>query len=244
MTSMYNLRNIEVRRNGGFSLCIEGLDLLRGRIYALAGPNGSGKTTLLRLLALLHPPDRGELRFAGESLPWERSELLERRRRVTMVDQSPYLFDRTVYQNLAFGLRLRGVRGEEQHRRIAVGLSQVGLAGFEARRARELSGGEAQRVALARALVLQPQVLLLDEPTANLDSQTILALEDVVSDLPRQGITVVMATHDPAQPERLGCDIVRLVGGRLAAAPESPDGRDTSNREKLTCLRPLKRRER
>ncbi|BCR03293.1 tungstate ABC transporter ATP-binding protein [Desulfuromonas versatilis] len=244
MTPLYALRDIEYRNGTGFTLQVDQLHLHPGRIYALAGPNGSGKSTLLRLLALLARPQRGQISFGGAPLSFEATELQRHRRRVTLVEQTPYLFDRSVAHNLAFGLRLRGVRGEQLRRRCSLALDQVGLAGFEQRRARQLSGGEIQRVALARALALEPEVLLLDEPTANLDRQTILALERLIADLPSRGITVIMATHDPVQPKRLNGELVRLVGGRLADPPHPPENRPQTSPEISTCPRPLNKRER
>lgn len=215
MEPVLSLRNIE-HPQGNFTLAIERLDLHSGRIYALSGPNGSGKSTLLRILALLQAPQRGELRFAGEPVRGERSRR-KLRRQVTLVHQSPYLFSGSVEQNLAFGLRLRGIRGEERHCRVAEALTALGLRGFESRPVRALSGGEAQRVALARALALRPAVLLLDEPTAGLDAEQLAGFEEWLTTLPQTGITVVLSTHDPNQPMRLGSEVVRLRQGQIEA---------------------------
>jgi tungstate transport system ATP-binding protein len=139
------------------------------------------------------------------------------RRQITLVEQSPFLFRASVYQNLAFGLRLRDVRGDLQRRRIAQALQAVGLEGFERRRANALSGGETRRVALARAMVLRPQVLLLDEPTAGLDRESLPVFERCLATLPDQGTTVVIASHDADQQRRLGGMSLYLDRGRLVA---------------------------
>lgn len=209
------LDEIELGYPDGFNLHVEHLALEPGRIYILSGPNGAGKSTLLHTLALLSRPRRGVIRFGEEAVTWGGSQLRRLRRRVTLVHQTPYLFSGSIQHNLAMGLSLRGIRGYEQRRRIEQSLTAVGLSDFAKRPARELSGGETRRVALARALALYPDILLLDEPTANLDSATIATFEDVIQILPAQGITVVMSSHDPGQPRRLGGELLRLGGGRL-----------------------------
>jgi tungstate transport system ATP-binding protein len=216
VSPVFLLRGIEKRYNGQLVLDLPHLELLPGHIYSLAGPNGAGKSTLLQILALLLPPSRGEMLFAGERVVWNGRSLARQRSAVTLVHQSPFLFDRPVYQNVAFGLKVRGVRGVEQHRRVASALAAVGLEGFAERRARELSGGEAQRVAMARALVLEPRVLLLDEPTANIDRAHIASIEKLVASLPNRGTLVVIATHDPGQAVRLGSEQLLMENGRLA----------------------------
>ncbi len=196
---------------------IEQLELQTGRIYLLAGANGSGKSTLLHLLALLLEPAAGTFELQGERVS-EEAQRQRLRRQVTLVEQSPYLFDTSVYQNLAFGLRLREVIGELQDRRIRQALQAVGLEGFETRRARALSGGETRRVALARAMVLRPQLLLLDEPTTGLDRETLPVFEECLAALPAQGTTVVIASHDGDQSRRLAGEVLTIERGRLLAA--------------------------
>jgi len=198
-------------------LQIEQLELQTGRIYLLAGANGSGKSTLLHLLALLLEPAAGTFELQGERVS-EEAQRQRLRRQVTLVEQSPYLFDTSVYQNLAFGLRLREVIGELQDRRIRQALQAVGLEGFETRRARALSGGETRRVALARAMVLRPQLLLLDEPTTGLDRETLPVFEECLAALPAQGTTVVIASHDGDQSRRLAGEVLTIERGRLLAA--------------------------
>jgi tungstate transport system ATP-binding protein len=216
MESILALNNLEYRRSGQFALNIERLDFQAGRIYLLAGPNGAGKSTLLQLLGLLLPPDRGEIRFAGAAVRGaaDRQRL---RRQITLVEQAPFMFDCTVYDNLAFGLRLRDIRGDLQRRRIASALEKVGLQGFEDRPARALSGGETRRVALARAMVLRPKVLLLDEPTAGFDRESLPLFENCLAALPGEGVTVILSTHDADQIRRLRGDVLCLDAGRLVS---------------------------
>ncbi len=211
---MYRLQSIRKRYGSNVALDIEELTISEGRLYTLTGANGAGKSTLLSILAFLAPPTSGEIFYAGKRVDWDHGSVEEYRKKVTLLHQSPYLFGGSVHDNVAFGLKVRGIRGEEQRRRIDKALDVVGLRGFRDRKARELSGGEAQRVAMARALVLNPEVLLLDEPLANIDRETTGLLETVIASLPAQGTTVVMTTHDPEHPGRLNGESIFLEGGR------------------------------
>ena len=178
---MYRVRAIRKRYGTKTVLAIDDLVIARGRLHTLTGANGAGKSTLLSILAFLSPPTEGEVRYAGERVDWDRDTVSGLRRRVTLLHQSPYLFGGTVRANVAFGLNARGIKGDQQRRIVAEALETVGLRGFGERKARELSGGEAQRVAMARALALSPEVLLLDEPFANIDRETAAALEAVIA---------------------------------------------------------------
>lgn len=213
------LHDISFQR-GDFCLAIDHLQLEKGQIYLLEGTNGAGKSTFLHLLALLLIPSAGTISFAGEEVR-EEAQRQRLRRSITLVEQQPYLFATSVYQNLAFGLRLRDVRSELQDRRIRKALATVGLAGFEERHVRTLSGGESRRVALARAMVLRPQLLLLDEPTAGLDREVLPLFEDCLAALPEQGTTVVMASHDGDQSRRLAGSVLTLERGRLLPTPRA-----------------------
>ncbi len=215
MKPIFSLRNLRKTFNSQVALDIERLDFHPQRIYSLVGPNGCGKSTLLQILALLLKPSAGEIYFEGERIPWKKRVLQRIRRQVTLVHQSPYLFHRSVRYNLAFGLKIRNIHGEEQRQRIHEALDLVGLAGFGRRNARELSGGEQQRVAIARALLLRPKVLLLDEPTSNMDKKSIEAFDALIPTLSHQDITIIQATHLPDQPQRLGSQIIAMEFGRL-----------------------------
>ena len=212
--ALYELNRIELQR-GSFCLSIDQLRLESGRLYTLEGENGSGKSSLLQLLALLNPPCQGQMYFDGQPASWQAGALRQLRRNITLVEQTPLLFTGTVEQNLAFGLKVRGIHGEQRRQRVEQALETTGLLGFNNRLARELSGGESRRVALARALALQPKLLLLDEPTANLDISQVAALERFLITLPALGMCVVIATHDAEQPLRLGGDSIKLQDGLL-----------------------------
>lgn len=216
MRIMYRLDSLRKCYGSSVALDIEGLTIVEGRLYTLTGANGAGKSTLLGILAFLAPPTSGEIFYAGKRVVWDPGSMEEYRRKVTLLHQSPFLFGGTVYDNVAFGLKARGVQGEAQQRRVDKALDDVGLQGFRDRKARELSGGEAQRVAMARALVLEPEVLLLDEPLANIDRETAGLLETVIASLPARGTTVVLITHDPEQSERLNGESIVLEGGKVA----------------------------
>jgi molybdopterin-binding protein len=179
---------------GGFSLDVPSLEVVAGSTLALLGPSGSGKSTLLAVLGLLEKPDSGRVLLGGEP-----ATIKDRAARLKMaaVFQRPYLMKGTVAANVEYGLKLRGVPATERRGRIAPALERVGLAGYEKRSALSLSGGEAHRVALARALVLEPRVLLLDEPLASLDPLLKRQLSlDFARILRSEGVTTVYVTHD------------------------------------------------
>ncbi|HBO70324.1 MAG TPA: ABC transporter ATP-binding protein [Deltaproteobacteria bacterium] len=217
---LYRLESVMRRYNGVVALEIPDLSIAEGRSYILAGQNGAGKSTLLSLLALLLPPSEGTLYYRGEKVFAGTPHAFRVRREVTLLHQSPYLFDDTVFGNLVFGLAARGIRGEDLRRSAGRSLETVGLAGFERRKARGLSGGEAQRVAMARALALSPKVLLLDEPLANVDRETADVLQDVIASLPRAGTTVILATHGPSHPAWSGSELLRIANGRIDPPPQ------------------------
>ncbi len=211
MNTLISLKNICCRLSSDFSLAVADLDLQAGTIYTLIGANGSGKSTLLKVLALLLTPTEGTIRFPS----YPDLQHLQLRRRITLVEQSPYLLTGTVKDNLCFGLKVRKIPHHQQQQIIEQVLKQVCLSGFAERKAATLSSGEKQRVALARALVLKPELLLLDEPTANIDTSSVPLIENLIRQLPPQGITVVCATHDMEQPQRLGGTLLRMNLGRL-----------------------------
>jgi tungstate transport system ATP-binding protein len=193
---IYQLRTVAKEYNGRRVLSVERLEIRRGEIFALVGPSGAGKSTLLRLLNFLEPPTGGSIHFLGSESGASRPVPLQLRRRVTTVFQRPILLNRSVWANASFGLRLHGRR--DVTRPVEMALEQVGLKGLARQQARTLSGGEAQRVALARAMVLQPDVLLLDEPTANLDPYNVGLIEDIVRALNRERGTTLVLSNLPA----------------------------------------------
>jgi tungstate transport system ATP-binding protein len=207
---MYRLDDIVQQYGERTVLALDSLEIEAGKVLALLGPSGAGKSTLLRLLNFLEQPTRGTIRFDHHVVS---SPDLTTMRSITTVFQRPLLLDTTVRKNVTYGLRLRG-----RHAPAAVDqvLATLGLERLADARARTLSGGEMQRVALARALVIEPRVLLLDEPTANLDPANVAIIEAAVRDLPaRQGTTVVLATHNLHQARRLAGCIAVLLDGQL-----------------------------
>lgn len=218
MTELYRLRSVTKRYGSNVAVDIDALTIPAGRLYTLTGPNGAGKSTLLGILAFLTPPTTGEIFYAGERIAWKSDIVRKQRRKVTLLHQSPYLFGGTVFRNVAYGLSVRGIAGEAALQAVDRALETVGLEGFRDRDARKLSGGEAQRVAMARALALDPEVLLLDEPLANIDRETAVLLETVIASLPSRGTTVVMTSHDPDHPSRLNGGSIVLEGGKVAHA--------------------------
>jgi tungstate transport system ATP-binding protein len=216
--SIYRLEGIHYAYPGAassFSLELECLRVGPGEILALVGPNGAGKTTLLMLLAFLARPGRGRLEFLGGD-PWaNEASLVAARRAAVMATHHPYLFKGTVADNLSFGLKLRKVPERERSERLRSALALVELGGWEKKSVSGLSAGQAQRVALARALALRPRVLLLDEPTANIDAGLGLRMEAVLREVSREsGTTVVFSTHNFSQASRLADDILYLSEGR------------------------------
>ncbi len=200
-------------------LNIPSLEIEQGRIYALIGPNGAGKTTLLNILGFLDIPTGGSLRFQSKPVRYTASELQNLRKVVVMVDQHPILFTTTVYKNLDFGLKIRGMSQRDRGRIIDETLELVGMRSFAGARAHLLSGGETQRIALARALALSPEVFLCDEPTSSVDvehQQIILNTLRQINEEKR--INVIFTTHDRSQASLLAHRILVLDRGSLIPA--------------------------
>jgi tungstate transport system ATP-binding protein len=182
----------------------------------LIGPSGSGKTTLIRLLDLLDRPTSGTIFFDSIDTDGTEQVRLAVRRRMGMVFQKPAVLNTTVAENVGFGLKFRGAEKSQVSRRVKSALDLVGLRGFDDRRAVTLSGGEMQRVALARAMVTEPEVLLLDEPTANLDPVSSELIEDLILQIRKEfKTTIIMSTHDMIQGQRLADRIGVIMGGSL-----------------------------
>ena len=194
-----------------------------GRTVIL-GPNGAGKSVMLRLCHGLLMPTGGEIR-------WGDLSVADAREQQAMAAQQPVLLRRTVTGNLLHVLQVKGVPRSERHALVDAALEQAGLAGLGGRAARTLSGGQQQRLAIARAFVLRPKVLLLDEPTANLDPAAVRGVEELIGAIGAAGTKILMTTHDIAQARRLAADVMFLNDGRLLehapaaeffAAPKDP----------------------
>jgi tungstate transport system ATP-binding protein len=191
------------------------LDVNRGEIVAVMGPSGSGKTSLLRVIDMLDRPDAGTVFIDGRDI-WTGGNHEETRRSMVMMFQKPIPFSMSVYDNIAYGMKLRKMSKEEITAAVEDALKLLDMAGKERQYARSLSGGEAQRLAFARAYVLKPSLLLLDEPTANLDPANASIMERVIREINRRhGTTVILVTHDMHQAKRLAGRSAFMLDGEM-----------------------------
>jgi molybdopterin-binding protein len=238
---LFSVRDLRVNFDERTVLAIDSLDIDEGGITVLTGENGSGKTTLLRVLNGLLAPARGTVLYRGLPVrtgPSRGADPIPVRADCVMVHQSPLMFRGTVFQNVAYGLRLRGLPRHEIERRVAQGLERVGMTGTGHRRAAALSGGEKQRVAIARALALTPRVLLLDEPTANIDPDFRRSIEEVVRTAAAGGSTLLMCSHDLEFAVRLCDRYIPLEAGRVAVCRDNIlRGRVVRTDEQFTWFR-------
>jgi tungstate transport system ATP-binding protein len=214
------LTGVRVTRGATTTLEVPALEVRAGEVLAVIGPNGSGKSTLLRVLGVLEAPTAGEVRFHGRPVP--AGPALAVRRRMAAVFQHPLLADMSAAANVALGLRFRGTPADVEEARVRRWLARLNVAPLADRPARTLSGGEAQRVALARALVLEPEVLLLDEPFTALDQPSRTALvPDLGRILREDRVTTVLVTHDRSEAQALADRVAVLIGGRLRQVDET-----------------------
>jgi molybdopterin-binding protein len=206
------------------------LTIPQGQITALLGPSGSGKTTLLRIIAGLDTPTRGEFYYKGTLISGNDQASL--RQRATLVFQKSVFFHTTVYNNVAFGLKLTDELSKEQvSNKISEALALVRLEGFEKRQAKKLSGGEQQRVSLARALVLDRELLLLDEPTVNLDPKNVSIIEEAIQRVNQEKkTTIVLATHNMFQAEAISQRVALLIDGTVKQIGTNNDVFGKSNK--------------
>ena len=227
---------------GGLTvLAVDAFALERGSVTALVGPNGSGKSTLLRLLAFVERPRAGTIALDGAPVR-TRTERRHARLRVTLVEQAPYLFPRSVRENVEYGLRLRGIRSADARARAMAALERLHAGGLAQRPARELSDGEIQRVALARAIALEPDALLLDEPAGAADRAATAQLHRVLHEERERGTAVCFASHHLEDAYRWSDTLVALADGRAGSVtPENlfratlPEGRGS----KVAAIGPL-----
>ena len=197
----------------GTVLDIDKRAFVRGKIYGLVGPNGSGKSTLLSILAHLIPPTTGTIRLSGVDTALMSAP--ETRRRITLVHQEPVMFRASVRKNVAMGLIYRDVPKQEREQRVVEALRSVGMEHLARRNARTLSGGETKRVAVARALAISPDILLLDEPTANVDGTNAGRIEQIIRHINESaGMTIIFSTHNLNQAYRLSHEVVTLMYGK------------------------------
>ena len=201
---------LAIRRAGRALLDGVDIEIVPGPLTVIMGPNGAGKSLLLRVLATLVPPDAGTVTWAGTTPGRDRAP------RLGFVFQKPVMLRRSAIDNVRYALKVAGVPRAERDRRATEALVEGGLSRLAGSPARVLSGGEQQRLAIVRALATRPEVLLLDEPTANLDPSATLAIETQVRDAHRGGTTVVFVTHDLGQARRLADEVAFVHHGRIA----------------------------
>jgi len=214
-----NLQIKNMTKKFGSMTAIDSLSLRleANDIVVIVGVNGSGKTTLLRLLAGLEEPDSGSIIINSVK------KANELRQMSTLVFQKTTMFNRTVSSNLEFGLRIRGYEKDVIKEKISEALEIVGLEGFGNRNAKKISGGEQQRVALARAFLLEPKILLLDEPTSNLDVNSAKIIEKVIQERKSSDNIIVLSTHNLYQAKRLGDEIVHIHDGKIISQAKQKD---------------------
>ena len=215
--TLYKLENLQRTHGSRTVLDIDLLEISSKAIYTLIGPNGAGKTTLLKILAFLDRPSSGRLHFDGQLVRSNEKHLLSLRRRVVLFDQAPILFTGTVRKNVEFGLKVRQISKEARRQRIEEMLELVGMENFADSETRGLSGGEVKRVALARALALRPDVLLCDEPTANVDGENQEIILNTLKQINREEKTsIIFSTHYLSQGQRLADHTLLLQNGSLS----------------------------
>ncbi len=211
------LKNIYVTKEKNQILRGINLDVPTGSFYIIIGPTGSGKTTLLRTAGLLEKPESGKILFQDNPVPTNTKQFLQTRRKIVTMFQDPVMFKGTVESNIAWGLTIRKESKATIQKKVTRILEFVDLKGYEKRRALTLSGGETRRVALARALVLEPELLILDEPTTSLDPALKRDLLSKIREMhARSGITFLMATHDFAEALSVGTEGAVIKDGQIA----------------------------
>lgn len=216
MEPVLKLHNISKTYNGREVLNIEELIIPGKKIYGIIGANGSGKTTLLRIMGLLLPSDSGQVKILGENVHWDKKLILKLRRQMSMVTQTSYMFEGTVYYNVSYGLRARKIKEAKVNQIVMETLEMVGMQDFVKADARTLSGGERQKVAIARALAVKPKILFLDEPTSSIDPNSGQEIEKYIRHINQvYKTTIVVVTHNLFQARRITDEVMYLWKGKL-----------------------------
>ncbi len=214
MSEIISIRDLLIRRNGRDALRINSLDIKSGETLAIVGPNGAGKSTLLLALAGLVTPSHGQITFNGKSI--SQMNDLEYRRKISFVFQDPLLLDLSVENNIALGLKFRSIDKDETRSRVHRWSQALGVDSLLGRRASQLSGGEAQRVSLARAFILEPELLLMDEPFSAVDPPTrAQLLKDLSNLLSGNDRTTIFVTHNLKEAAQVGGRMAVIIDGKL-----------------------------
>ncbi|HUL61789.1 MAG TPA: phosphate ABC transporter ATP-binding protein [Methanocella sp.] len=220
--SQVRVEGVTWRAGGKTILRNVSLSVEKGETLAIVGPSGAGKTSLLRIIDLLDAPDEGRVLFDGRDV--RTGNRLEVQRSMAMVFQKPVPFSMSVHGNIAYGLRLRRTSRRDIDDAVRSALALLDMTGKERQYARSLSGGEAQRLAFARAYVLKPRLLLLDEPTANLDPANARIMERAIRDInERFGTTIVLVTHNVHQARRLCATSAFMMDGEIVEVGKTAD---------------------
>lgn len=211
--------------------------ITKGECFVIIGPNGSGKTTLLRILGLLESPTKGQILYYNDNLSnISRKKKVQYRRKLSFVRQKPVVRNSSVFNNIAYGLRVRGMKWEEYFHKVNDIVELTGLKGLEKKNARSLSGGEMQRVAIAMNFVISPELYLLDEVSANLDPMNVKLLEDFIIKIKQdKEKTIIMSTHDPFEAIKFGDRIAVLSNGRIIQIG-TPNEIFTAPKDEFTAL--------
>ena len=217
MKNLYHLKKIAFNYDNNIFIHDLDLEIARSKITCFIGPNGSGKTTLLNILSFLNPPNSGVIFYDGNEL--RKDNIKTFRNTIGYVQQNPYLFRGTVYENIEIGLKLKHINYEKRAQRIKKILSLLRIENLSGRLSNSLSGGEIKKVAIGQTLVLEPNVLIMDEPFSNLDRNSIIELEELIILLNiKFNKTIIFTTHDQVQAQKLTSIIYSLVKGVLFPA--------------------------
>ncbi|WP_350343000.1 phosphate ABC transporter ATP-binding protein [Proteinivorax tanatarense] len=212
--NIFQLKNVSKSYGKKTVLNIDNLNIIKGEILALVGPSGAGKSTLLRLMNFVESADTGEIIYMDKKYNNKSRPKLSAKRTITTVFQRPSLMNTSVWKNIVYPLKIRNIEIDEH--KINQLISKLGLSKLKNQKADKLSGGEAQRVSIGRALVFNPQVLLLDEPTSNLDPTNVKIIEDIIDDyVKKEKATVIMVTHNIFQAKRLADKVCLINQGNL-----------------------------
>jgi tungstate transport system ATP-binding protein len=215
VTLSLNASNISKSYNGNQVLKDCAFSFNGRGVYVLTGANGCGKSTFLRICALIEPPDNGEINYFSEGVILPKN--LQLRRRMTLVLPKVGAFNTTVFKNVAYGLGIRGIKGREAAGRVMDALEFVGLGNKKDQNAVTLSSGETQRLGIARALVIRPEMLFLDEPTASVDQKNTGIIEEIILKMKREdSVTVIITTHDREQAARLADSVLVMNDGKIS----------------------------